>query len=268
VYTKDTGAIESPERQQASDSNSSTCPECNGPLSGIDTRGRGRNKAEPCGCSVSDAHWSDGQRVATDGGEPEDVALVRVTGRQENIDFEVQNGVLYLDFKDRDAIRSLVRFATAAAHGNSLRVEDVDEEDLSLDDLAPFFPFGSDEVADEEKEIVADGGVPYYELTGFKRDLLWTILKLQSEPETESYGLALKETLEEKYEGEVHHGRLYPNLDDLVEYGLVEKQALDRRTNEYRLTGAGRVLLEDVSGERDRVLDRAATPARADGGSQ
>ncbi len=201
----------------------------------------------------------------TDGGEPEDVALVRVTGRQENIDFEVQNGVLYLDVKDRDAIRSLVRFATAAAHGNSLRVEDVDEEDLSLDDLAPFFPFRSDEGDDEEKEIVADGGVSVYDLNGFERDLLWSILRVETEEE-ETYGLAIKRDLEEKYETEIHHGRLYPNLDDLVEKRLVAKSELDRRTNEYRLTSAGRALLEDITEHRDRVLDQAEDLARADGG--
>jgi len=116
---------------------------------------------------------------------------------------------------------------------------------------------------------MADGGVSVHDLTGFQRDLLWTILDLQSDPATErTYGLALKEELERQYENEIFHGRLYPNLDELVEYGLVEKQELDRRTNEYRLTGAGRALLVDVAGRRERVLDRARdkTPARADGG--
>jgi DNA-binding PadR family transcriptional regulator len=114
---------------------------------------------------------------------------------------------------------------------------------------------------------MADGGVSVHDLTGFQRDLLWTILDLQSDPATEqTYGLALKEELERQYENEIFHGRLYPNLDELVEEGLVEKQELDRRTNEYRLTGAGRALLEDVAGRRDRVLDQAANLARADGG--
>jgi DNA-binding PadR family transcriptional regulator len=38
---------------------------------------------------------------------------------------------------------------------------------------------------------------------------------------------------------EIHHGRLYPNLDTLVEKGLVEKGELDRRTNYYTLTRRG-----------------------------
>jgi DNA-binding PadR family transcriptional regulator len=57
--------------------------------------------------------------------------------------------------------------------------------------------------------------------------------------EESRYGLAIKRELEEYYGTEVNHGRLYPNLDDLVEDGLVEKSELDKRTNEYALTEAG-----------------------------
>jgi len=40
-------------------------------------------------------------------------------------------------------------------------------------------------------------------------------------------------------EKEIHHGRLYPNLDTLVDKGLVEKTQADRRTNEYSVTRRG-----------------------------
>jgi hypothetical protein len=83
MYTKDSGAIESPERRNESDSNSS-CPQCDGPLSGIDTRGRGRHEAEPCGCSVSDAHLKP--RVAADGGQKCDGI------KREDIRLEIQDG--------------------------------------------------------------------------------------------------------------------------------------------------------------------------------
>ena len=56
----------------------------------------------------------------------------------------------------------------------------------------------------------------------------------------EPHGLAIKEELEDYYEKEIHHGRLYPNLDTLVEKGLVEKGEKDRRTNVYTLTRRGR----------------------------
>ena len=73
-----------------------------------------------------------------------------------------------------------------------------------------------------------------YDLTGFQRDLLVVIAGLD-----DPHGLAIKEELEEYYEKEIHHGRLYPNLDTLVEKGLVEKGEKDRRTNSYHLTKRG-----------------------------
>jgi PadR family transcriptional regulator PadR len=69
-----------------------------------------------------------------------------------------------------------------------------------------------------------------YDLTGFQRDLLYVVARLD-----EPHGLAIKEELEEYYESEIHHGRLYPNLDTLVDKGQ-----LDQRTNYYTLTHRGR----------------------------
>jgi PadR family transcriptional regulator PadR len=78
-----------------------------------------------------------------------------------------------------------------------------------------------------------------YDLTGFQRDLLYVIDGLD-----DPHGLALKASLENYYEKEIHHGRLYPNLDELVEKGLVEKGEKDQRTNIYTLTRRGRREIE------------------------
>ena len=78
-----------------------------------------------------------------------------------------------------------------------------------------------------------------HDLTGFQRDLLYAIAG-QEDP----HGLALKTELEDYYEKEIHHGRLYPNLDTLVDKGLVEKGELDRRTNFYTLTRRGQREIE------------------------
>ncbi len=78
-----------------------------------------------------------------------------------------------------------------------------------------------------------------YDLTGFQRDLLFVVAGLD-----EPHGLALKKELEEYYEKEIHHGRLYPNLDTLVDKGLIEKGKKDRRTNVYTLTRRGRREIE------------------------
>ena len=74
-----------------------------------------------------------------------------------------------------------------------------------------------------------------YDLTGFQRDILY-VAAGQDEP----HGLAIKDELEDYYETQIHHGRLYPNLDTLVEKGLVEKGQIDRRTNSYEVTQRGR----------------------------
>ena len=79
-----------------------------------------------------------------------------------------------------------------------------------------------------------------YDLTGFQRDLLFVIDGLDH-----PHGLAIKEELESYYEKEIHHGRLYPNLDTVVDKGLVEKGQQDRRTNYYTITARGNRELRD-----------------------
>lgn len=77
-----------------------------------------------------------------------------------------------------------------------------------------------------------------HELTGFQRDCLVVIAGLDSPK-----GLAIKDELDEYYGSEINHGRLYPNLDALVQAGLIEKGQIDDRTNSYSLTDEGRELL-------------------------
>jgi PadR family transcriptional regulator PadR len=78
-----------------------------------------------------------------------------------------------------------------------------------------------------------------HDLTAFQRDLLYVIAG-----KDEPHGLAIKDELQEYYEKEIHHGRLYPNLDTLVDKGLVEKGELDRRTNFYVMTRRGQREIE------------------------
>jgi DNA-binding PadR family transcriptional regulator len=79
-----------------------------------------------------------------------------------------------------------------------------------------------------------------FELTGFQRDLLYCIAAVE-----EPYGLGIKEELEEHSSTEINHGRLYPNLQTLVDEGYLEKRKLDDRTNTYELTDTGRELLAE-----------------------
>ena len=72
------------------------------------------------------------------------------------------------------------------------------------------------------------------DLTGFQRDLLFVI-----NGEGSPNGLKTKKEVEKYYDQDIHHGRLYPNLDTLVDKGLVHKGERDRRTNEYTVTDRG-----------------------------
>ena len=107
-----------------------------------------------------------------------------------------------------------------------------------------------------KKQLVTDGGVTVSEeadlsdptdhpaetwhgLHAFQRDCLRVVATL-GEPK----GLAVKERLSTFYGEEVNHGRLYPNLDALVDEGLVQKGTKDKRTNSYALTDWGQTVLE------------------------
>jgi DNA-binding PadR family transcriptional regulator len=107
-----------------------------------------------------------------------------------------------------------------------------------------------------EAQTVTDESAVASDLTAFQQNIL-TILA-----EEPMYGLAIKRELEAYYGSEVNHGRLYPNLDDLVDHGLVEKSELDKRTNQYELTEEGH---DVVLGQIEWVLDRFVTDeTRAD----
>ncbi|MFC7214500.1 PadR family transcriptional regulator [Saliphagus sp. GCM10025334] len=77
------------------------------------------------------------------------------------------------------------------------------------------------------------------QLTGFQRDLLYVIAGMDRPS-----GQQILDDINEYIDQPVTHGRLYPNLDTLVERELVEKGQLDRRTNYYALTPKGRRVLE------------------------
>ena len=76
-------------------------------------------------------------------------------------------------------------------------------------------------------------------LTSFQRDLLVVASGL-SRPS----GQTIKDEIEEIYDGNVTHGRLYPNLDTLANKGFVEKGSINRRTNYYEVSEQGKEALQ------------------------
>ncbi|WP_254528646.1 helix-turn-helix transcriptional regulator [Natrinema gelatinilyticum] len=88
------------------------------------------------------------------------------------------------------------------------------------------------------------------DLTGFQRDLLYVIAGAD-----QPSGQDVKDEVETYYNSEINHGRLYPNLDTLVNKDLVEKGQLDRRTNYYEISDHGRQAIEERQEWEQQYLD-------------
>lgn len=118
-------------------------------------------------------------------------------------------------------------------------------------------PKSSDEQSTEpqakpEREYESRPEIRYRHSTAFQQRIL-KIIAVLGRP----YGLEIKRHLQDHYEEEINHGRLYPNLDTLVEQGFVEKGAKDRRTNYYTLTQTGeRVVTEAVEADHEEVCEQ------------
>jgi superfamily II DNA or RNA helicase/DNA-binding PadR family transcriptional regulator len=91
----------------------------------------------------------------------------------------------------------------------------------------------------------------FAQLSGFQRDLLALLADMESPK-----GLEIKEKLEQYYDEEIHHGRLYPNLDTLCEEGLIVKNSLDERSNAYELTSLGTAFLQERRDWENALLNK------------
>ena len=87
-------------------------------------------------------------------------------------------------------------------------------------------------------------------LSQFKQEMLYILA--QDGP---LYGLAVRRGLAERYGTDIHHSRLYQNLDELVEQELITKSKRDDRTNEYALTRAGKRVIKRDAQRRYGIAD-------------
>lgn len=87
-------------------------------------------------------------------------------------------------------------------------------------------------------------------LTGFQRDLMYVLAGFD-----QPSGQSVKDEIETYYGSEINHGWLYPNLDTLVEEGYVKKGELDRRTNFYAITDAGRDAIRERRDWEEQYVD-------------
>ena len=93
----------------------------------------------------------------------------------------------------------------------------------------------------------------WYDLLGFQRDLLLVAADVDGEELPK--GLTLMSRLEDRYSDPINHGRLYTNLSDLEDEGLIETEEIDGRTNAYRITDRGRELLSEQRDTLDAALE-------------
>lgn len=95
------------------------------------------------------------------------------------------------------------------------------------------------------------------ETTAFQWDVMASIAKHEDDHEAPPKGSDLMDTLDPLYKHGANYGRLYPNLDELADRGLIEKRVgvPDDRSNTYTLTERGREALE----ERARWLNPGDT---------
>ena len=98
---------------------------------------------------------------------------------------------------------------------------------------------------DESQRYRVDETV-WGDLTGFKRDLLRVLAELDS-----PNGLELEAELQSLYP-DLTHARVYQNLDQLADDGLITKQSVTDRENAYTLASSGEAHLQAAA---DRLTD-------------
>lgn len=97
------------------------------------------------------------------------------------------------------------------------------------------------------------------DLTGFQRDVLYVAVSLDAPT-----GARIKNELEAYHEISIHDGHFYPNLDVLVDRGLINKEPKNQRANTYLVTDRGyEILRERHAWKRDRL---ESDPESATGG--
>jgi DNA-binding MarR family transcriptional regulator len=112
-------------------------------------------------------------------------------------------------------------------------------------------------------------------LTRFQIEQLATVARL-STTNTVASGAAIQGVLTNYLDEKIHPPRIYQNLDDLVEVGVLTRSQHDGRTDEYELTEAGdNLLLDRIQWLADQlglqVVDAAGSDdddGRPDGGAE
>jgi DNA-binding PadR family transcriptional regulator len=92
-----------------------------------------------------------------------------------------------------------------------------------------------------------------HKLSAIQRDLLFVVSGL-----SDSSGKTIKSELENTQGRDILAGRVYRNLDELVDENYVEKGSKNGRTNEYCLTDEGRKAVRSRCRWQRRYRNRTA----------
>jgi hypothetical protein len=87
-----------------------------------------------------------------------------------------------------------------------------------------------------------DSRFRFGDVSAFQRDLLAAAGQLEQAGETVTTS-GMVEILDPHYSEKITRGRLSRNLDDLDRRGMIDREPLDGRTNQYPLTDLGREVL-------------------------
>lgn len=117
----------------------------------------------------------------------------------------------------------------------------------------------SEQTNAESSDVSRSDLAAWRELTGFRRDLLEAVALNER-----GSGQDVREHVEDEYETQINHGRLYPNLDVLCNKGLIEKGEIDRRTNSYETTPRGKRVLSAGIDRMEEVRDRVSPTPQSD----
>jgi len=107
----------------------------------------------------------------------------------------------------------------------------------------------------------ADGGTRWFDLNAFQRDLIVEIYQMD-----QPSGQSISGRIEAEHGEDVTSTRLYSNLNDLVDLGLLNKGEQDQRTNYYQITNDCRRLVEETA--RYFASIGATSRVAADGGRE
>jgi DNA-binding MarR family transcriptional regulator len=106
----------------------------------------------------------------------------------------------------------------------------------------------SDSHANDEARLVTDGGhAPLADCSAIQRDLLVAFGRMDETGALPATGQEVLVAAEAVRNERLTHGALYPNLDQLDEAELIDKQtdAISNRAHGYSITDAGRAALDE-----------------------